>query len=261
MSDLCDVEVRLDPSPQPAPARGGSVDLSLPLREGLGGGDRAIADEPALLPAPRRRFIPPAVASFDTTAPTLDSTASDDAFRHGFELGREEGLEAGRRESHAAVAAAHGAALARLQQDLDAARRNAALAQAAERLLAQRETDLARLEAECRRTIATAFRTLFPLLLAQDAGAAIAAIATEALALMPAARLILRAHPDTLTATALAALAAPLAARLDIRPDPELGPGAAELAWDDGGLVFDPAALLAQALAVIEPPSTEDTRS
>ena len=250
MSDLCEIEeVQADPSPR----EGGNRSL-LPLREGVGGGERSVL-------AKGRRFIPPAVASLDETAPASDPIAADGAFGHGFQLGREEGLEAGRREGLAAATAEHEPAIARLRRDLDAARRDTALAQAAERLLAQRESDLARLEAECRRTVAAAFRTLFPVLLAYDAGAEIAALTTDALALAPVAHLMLRAHPDTLAAPSLAALPPGLAARLDIRPDPGLAPGAAELAWDGGGLVFDPAALLAQALAVIEPPSAEDTQS
>ncbi len=98
---------------------------------------------------------------------------------------------------------------------------------------------------------ATALQALFPTLLATAAGAEIAVMLADVLAERAPETLILRAHPDTLATIAAETADERDAGRLIPEPAPDMAFGAAEAAWNGGGITFDPAALLARVTAVL----------
>jgi len=168
----------------------------------------------------------------------------------GLRQGRAEGLEEGRAEAEA-----------RLRTELAAeGRRGAAAAAAAlDALLAGREQDRGQLDADLRAALRGALEAVFPALLARAAGAEVAALLATALAGHAPETVQLRAHPETLAA--FAAEAPPGQAhpgRVRLLPDPAMPPGEAEAAWGDGGLVYDPAALMARVLGVLGAPAPAD---
>lgn len=202
-----------------------------------------------------RRFHPPPLAGFYASAEadhaqTLAETR-DRAFAEGHGAGLKQGYDAGFMEGAAEARAA-------LQPELDALRessgnreRRVGVADALRRVLAARDADLATVERASRELAAAALQALFPTLLATAAGAEIAAMLAEVLAERAPETLIVRAHPDTLATIAAETAAERDAGRLTPEPAPDMAFGAAEAAWNGGGITFDPAALLARVTAVL----------
>jgi flagellar biosynthesis/type III secretory pathway protein FliH len=205
-----------------------------------------------------RPFHPPAltalVADEDGSAAArlrAEERIRSSALEAGRLRGLEEGLAQGRAEGREA-----GRAEAAREAEAELARRGlhgaAAVAAALERLLQQRAEDRRLLDADLRAALVAALEAVFPALLARAAGGEVAALLAEALTERAADTITLRAHPATLAAAqkdGLPGLDAP--ARLRLLPDPGLPEGQAEAGWADGGLLYDPAALMARVLAVL----------
>lgn len=202
-----------------------------------------------------RPFLPPSLATVARggDALALRIAAEQEQFRAAFAAGRAEGLAQGLAQGRAEGAAdglaaglvqAQAEFAARERDGLEAA--NAALAG----LLARRAEDRRAMDAEARAALAAVLGVLAPALLPTTLGAELTALVTEALERHGGDTITLRAHPATL---ALLHHGGPFdaAASLELQPDPELPPGVAEAAWRSGGLVFDGAALLARALAIL----------
>ena len=212
-----------------------------------------------------RPFIPPAITALrpfmllesDVAAGGDDPTpASDPGFLEGHACGLIEGRLAGQRESEARAREAFDAERAILHEKLAKLEAAENVSAALGRLFATRDAAERALEDAARSVLVSALRTLFPVLLASAAGAEIAALINQSLAVRPAGTLGLRANPDTLASLACAAPDG-----LVLTPDPSLAPGAAELSWSGGGLSFDPAALLNRITALLSPahPDNKDT--
>lgn len=175
------------------------------------------------------------------------------------ESGRRQGLEEGLRQGHAeGLEAGRAEAEARLRTELAAeGRRGAAAAAAAlEALLARREEDRRQLDAGLRAALTAALEAVFPSLLARAAGGEVAALVAAALTGRAPEAVLLRAHPDTLSAFEAEDFLGPAhPERVRLLPDPAMPPGQAEAAWGEGGLVYDPAALMARVLGVLGAPA------
>lgn len=207
-----------------------------------------------------RPFHPPSLSTLQAGADgTLAARiAAEERLRaRAHEAGRLAGLEEGLTRGRAEGALV-GRAEAERAMQAELVRRGqtgaAAAAQAFEALLAAGEAERHRLDAALRAALAAALETLFPTLLARAMGGEIVALAAEALRLRPEAGITLRAHPATLAAAQAEGL--PGAGRLRLLPDETLPPGAAEAAWDQGGLTFAPEQLLARIGALLGAPST-----
>ncbi|HWL84040.1 MAG TPA: hypothetical protein VNR89_24040 [Roseomonas sp.] len=173
------------------------------------------------------------------------------AMEAGRQRGLEEGLARGRAEGEAEGRAAAEQAL-RAEMAQRSRQGAAAAATALERLLADRVEERRRLDTELRATVVAALETLFPVLLAHAVGGEVAALLAAALTEREADAITLRAHPDTLAAAQAEGFPGePHAGRLRLLPDDTMPPGQAEAAWADGGLVYDPAVLRAQVLAIL----------
>jgi flagellar biosynthesis/type III secretory pathway protein FliH len=203
-----------------------------------------------------RRFVPPAVAVFGSGADAELAQAVARAREEGFLEGRlhglQEGTATGRQEGEAETREVMQQQLAELRAEYAKLDQQISVAAALDRVLAARSADLAALEHATRTAISAALQTLFPVLLARTAGQEIAALLHAALTERPTETLRLRAHPDTLDAIADDTNAMPDRARLAVAADSSLAPGTAELAWTGGGLTFDPDALLARVMAVLD---------
>jgi flagellar biosynthesis/type III secretory pathway protein FliH len=185
--------------------------------------------------------------------------------------GRQQGFEEGQRQGREeGIAVARAEAERNLQVELaQRAQQGAAAASSAlKALLAQRQADRAALDVDLRLTLRAALNTLFPVLMARAMGEEVTALLTTALTERQSDVLTLRAHPDTLAAAQTDGFARDVApGQLRLLPDPTMLPGQAEAAWADGGLVYDPAALKAQVLAILGVPAppasliSEETRS
>ncbi|ONG48353.1 hypothetical protein BKE38_22055 [Pseudoroseomonas deserti] len=165
----------------------------------------------------------------------------------GLALGRAEGREAGKAEA---------AKEARAELARRGLRGAAAAAEALEQLLARRAEDRRMLDADLRAALVAGLQAVFPALLARAAGGEVAALLAEALTERAADTITLRAHPATLAEAekdGLPGLEPPV--RLRLLPDPTLPEGQAEAGWSDGGLLYDPAALMGRVLAVLGAPS------
>ncbi|EFH11010.1 hypothetical protein, partial [Teichococcus cervicalis] len=125
-------------------------------------------------------------------------------------------------------------------------------ATALERLLASRAEDRRMLDADLRAALVAALEALFPTLLARAAGGEVAALLAEALTERAADRITLRAHPATLAAMQADGFpGGGQPERVRLLPDPGLPEGQAEAGWADGGLIYDPAALLQRVLTTL----------
>jgi len=207
-----------------------------------------------------RPFVPPSVAALRPIIVMQSDDelvgAPDAKFAEGHACGLLEGRLAGQREGEARARDELQAELVALREKLATKEATNTVALALDRLLAARaETDRA-LQATARDVLVSALRTLFPALLARAAGAEVAAIVREAIAVRAPEPLSLRAHPDT-----LACLAGEAFEGLALAPDNTLNLGAAELTWSGGGLTFDPATLLERVEAVLcpAPADTQET--
>ncbi|MXP65591.1 hypothetical protein E0493_19775 [Roseomonas sp. M0104] len=182
------------------------------------------------------------------------------AMEAGRQRGLEEGLARGRAEGQAE---GHAAAEQALRAELAQRGRQgaAAAAVALEKLLADHAEERRRLDAELRATVVAALEALFPVLLARAAGGEVAALLAAALAEREAEAITLRAHPGTLAAAQAEGFPGEPqdAGRLRLLPDNTMPPGQAEAAWAGGGLVYDPAALRAQVLAILGAPGPTQT--
>ncbi|MDJ0390352.1 hypothetical protein QMO56_19755 [Roseomonas sp. E05] len=173
------------------------------------------------------------------------------ALEAGRQRGLEEGLERGRAEGQAAGRAEAERAL---QAEMTQRSRQGAAAAAAalEALLARRAEDRRLLDTDQRAAVVAVLEALFPVLLARAAGGEVVALLAAALTERAADTITLRAHPDTLAAAQAEGFPGePHAERIRLLPDDTMPPGQAEAAWTDGGLVYDPAALRAQVLAIL----------
>ncbi|PHK93699.1 hypothetical protein CR162_17070 [Pseudoroseomonas rhizosphaerae] len=180
------------------------------------------------------------------------------AHEAGRQRGLEEGLARGRGEGEAA-------GRARLEQDMQAAlalhaqRGAAAAAAALEALLRQRDEERLRQDAHLRGLVAAALEAVFPVLLARAAGGEVAALLAAALAEREADGITLHAHPATLDAARQDGFPeGRMPARLRLLPDERMPQGRAEARWADGGLLYDPAALMARVLAVLGDTPADD---
>lgn len=204
-----------------------------------------------------QRFVPPAL---DALRPNhsgeIDAEADrirEGGFAEGHALGMREGRLAGIREGEARARQEVQAELAELRGRFakqDAAGR---LAEAVERMLADREEADRDLEESARAAMTAALRLLFPALLASAIGPEVVAVVREALVARAPETLNLRAHPDTLALVARADLPQEAAGRLTLSPDATLEHGAVVIAWSGGGLSFDPAALLERVAGILSP--------
>jgi flagellar biosynthesis/type III secretory pathway protein FliH len=206
-----------------------------------------------------RPYQPPSLLALisDEDGTTAARMLSDERIRSAaFATGRQQGLEEGQRMGREeGVAAARAEAERGLQAELErrGQRGAAACAAALEVLLSRREADRRALDADLRAALAGALEAVFPALLARAAGGEVLAMVNAALDERAQEVLTLRAHPDTLSAAGADGLAVP--ERLRLRPDPALPPGQAEVAWGEGGLLYDPAALQARVLALLGAPA------
>ncbi|MFC3126156.1 hypothetical protein ACFOD4_13895 [Pseudoroseomonas globiformis] len=174
------------------------------------------------------------------------------AFAAGRQQGLEEGLRLGREEG---LVVARGEAERDLQAELlkRGQQGAAACAAALQALLSRRDEDRRALDAALRAALGAALQAVFPVLMSRAVGSEVAALAVAALTERGEDMLTLHAHPDTLAAARTDGLVMP--ERLRLRPDPALPIGQAELAWGEGGLLYDPAALQAQVLALLGAPA------
>ncbi|WP_159999507.1 hypothetical protein [Roseomonas sp. 18066] len=205
-----------------------------------------------------RPFHPPAltalVADEDGSAAArlrAEERIRSTALESGRMRGLEEGLVRGRAEGREA-GKAEAAKEARAELARRGLRGAAAAAEALEQLLERRADDRRMLDADLRAALVAGLQAVFPALLAHAAGGEVAALLAEALTERAGDTITLRAHPATLAEAekdGLPGLAQP--ARLRLLPDPTLPEGQAEAGWADGGLLYDPAALLARVLAVL----------
>jgi flagellar biosynthesis/type III secretory pathway protein FliH len=205
-----------------------------------------------------RPFTPPSlqalIANEDGTAAAR--LLSDERIRAvaeaaGRREGFAEGLAQGRAES---LASARATASREAQEEM--ARRGlqgaAAAAEALQTLFAWREADRRGLDADLRAALVAALQVVLPGLLARAAGGEVAALLAQALTERAADTITLRAHPTTLAEMQREGCPAPVqAGRLRLLPDDSIAPGHAEAAWVDGGLLYDPQALVTQVLAVL----------
>ncbi|WBV45546.1 hypothetical protein [Pseudoroseomonas cervicalis] len=205
-----------------------------------------------------RPYHPPSLSALiaDEDGTTAARLAAEERIRAialetGRQRGLEEGLARGRAEGRLA-----GRAEAEREAAEEMARRGetgAALAASAlERLLAGRAEDRRLLDADLRAALVAALQALFPTLLARAAGGEVAALLAEALTERAADRITLRAHPATLAAMQADGFPGrDQPERVRLLPDPALPEGLAEAGWADGGLIYDPAALLQRVLATL----------
>ncbi|MFC4167953.1 FliH/SctL family protein [Teichococcus aestuarii] len=213
-----------------------------------------------------RPFQPPPlrVLIADEDGSTAARLAAEERIRlQALELGRqrgfEEGMARGRSEGEAASRAlaeqAMQAALAtRGQQGAVAA------SEALQALLKRRAEDRRQLDAELRAALVAALEAVFPVLLAHAAGGEVAALLAQALTERGTDTITLQAHPDTLSAAEQDGFpAGPLPDRIRLLPDPTMPPGQAEARWTNGGLLYDPAALMARVLAILGDTPADDT--
>jgi flagellar biosynthesis/type III secretory pathway protein FliH len=205
-----------------------------------------------------RPFTPPSlqalIANEDGTAAArllsderIRAVAEASGRREGFA----EGLAQGRAES---LATARATAGREMQEEM--ARRGlqgaAAAAEALQTLFAWREADRRGLDADLRAALVAALQVVLPGLLARAAGGEVAALLAQALTERAADTITLRAHPATLAEMQREGCPGPdQAGRLRLLPDDSISPGHAEAAWVDGGLLYDPQALVTQVLAVL----------
>ncbi|MFC7611437.1 FliH/SctL family protein [Teichococcus aestuarii] len=212
-----------------------------------------------------RPFQPPPlrVLIADEDGSTAALAAEERIRLQALELGRqrgfEEGMARGRSEGEAASRAlaeqAMQAALAtRGQQGAVAA------SEALQALLKRRAEDRRQLDAELRAALVAALEAVFPVLLAHAAGGEVAALLAQALTERGTDTITLQAHPDTLSAAEQDGFpAGPLPDRIRLLPDPTMPPGQAEARWTNGGLLYDPAALMARVLAILGDTPADDT--
>ncbi|MDQ1077553.1 hypothetical protein [Pseudoroseomonas cervicalis] len=217
-----------------------------------------------------RPYHPPSLTALiaDEDGTTAARLAAEERIRAialetGRQRGLEEGLARGRAEGRAA-----GRAEAEREAAEEQARRGekgAALAATAlERLLARRAEDRRLLDADLRAALVAALEAVFPTLLARAAGGEVAALLAEALTERAADRITLRAHPETLAAMQAEGFPGrdqtqDPAGRVRLLPDPALPEGQAEAGWADGGLIYDPAALLQRVLATLGAAMPQET--
>jgi flagellar biosynthesis/type III secretory pathway protein FliH len=205
-----------------------------------------------------RPFTPPSlqvlIANEDGTAAArllsderIRAVAETAGRREGFA----EGLAQGRAES---LASARATASREAQEEM--ARRGlqgaAAAAEALQTLFAWREADRRGLDADLRAALVAALQVVLPGLLARAGGGEVAALLAQALTERAADTITLRAHPATLAEMQREGCPGPeQSARTRLLPDDTMPPGHAEAAWVDGGLLYDPQALVTQVLAVL----------
>jgi flagellar biosynthesis/type III secretory pathway protein FliH len=184
------------------------------------------------------------------------------AFEAGRRRGLEEGLAQGRAEGAAQAQAQ--AARAMEAEVASRSRQGATLAaETLEHLLAARATDRRALDTDARAAMVAALQAVLPTLLARSAGAEVAAMLAEAMTERGEDVILLSAHPDTLAAMAREGFppAQEAPSRLRLLPEPAMPPGAAEASWVSGGLVYQPDALLARALAILDAPQAPSPSS
>jgi len=181
------------------------------------------------------------------------------AMEAGRRLGLEEGLARGRSEGHA-EGRAEAERVLRAEMEQRSRQGAAAAAAALEALLTRRAEDRRLLDTELRATVVAVLETLFPVLLARAAGGEVVALLAAALTERAADTITLRAHPETLAAAQAEGFPdEPQASRLRLLPDDTMPQGQAEAAWSNGGLVYDPAALRAQVMAILGAPAPTET--
>ncbi len=202
-----------------------------------------------------RRFRPPPLAGFYVAEGDDHNRALAEAREQGYAVGYAQGLleghEAGAEEATAATREALRPELDGLRETCAQGEAHGAVADALRRLLAARQSDLASLELGVRQIVAVVIETLFPTLLATAIGTEITALVADALAERGAEVLTLRAHPDTLAATAAETATEVQDGRLVLAPDPTQPFGVAEVAWNGGGISFNPSALLTSVRSVL----------
>lgn len=215
-----------------------------------------------------RPFTPPSLAALiagedGSTAARLAQEERIRATAHaaGWREGQAEGLAQGRAENQAAILAE-----ARREMQAELTRRGrqgaAAAAAALEALLAGREADRRALDTDLRAALVAALQAVLPALLARAAGGEVAAILAQALTERAGDAITLRLHPTTLDEMQREGFPPEgLADRLKLRPDPAMAPGSAEAAWADGGLLYDPAALVERVLAVLAAPAAPQSET
>ncbi|MCQ4159914.1 hypothetical protein NON00_08225 [Roseomonas sp. GC11] len=211
-----------------------------------------------------RPYHPPSLAALlaDEDGSTAARLANEERIRAialetGRQRGLEEGLARGRAEGQAA-----GRAEAQREAEAEMARRGekgAALAASAlEKLLARRAEDRRLLETDLRAAMVAALQAVFPALLARAAGGEVAALLAEALTERAADTITLRAHPAVLAVMQTDGFPGQeQPGRVRLLPDDTLPEGQAEAAWADGGLIYDPAALMARVLATLGAPAAD----
>jgi flagellar biosynthesis/type III secretory pathway protein FliH len=181
-----------------------------------------------------RPYLPPSInlllAGEDGSA-ALRRQEEERMRNAAFDAGHRRGIEEGLAQGHASLAA-----------------------RALETLLSTRAQDRRSLDADTRATLVAALEAIAPTLLAQAAGAEIAALVAEALTERGEDIILLTAHPDTLEAMRQEGCPQPQEApsRLRLLPEPTMPPGSAEASWVSGGLIHRPDALLARVLAILD---------
>jgi flagellar biosynthesis/type III secretory pathway protein FliH len=207
-----------------------------------------------------RPYLPPSInlllAGEDGSA-ALRRQEEERMRNAAFDAGHRRGIEEGLAQGHAEGAAqAEAAASQRLEAEVaQRASQGASLAaRALETLLSTRAQDRRSLDADTRATLVAALEAIAPTLLAQAAGAEIAALVAEALTERGEDIILLTAHPDTLEAMREEGFPQPQEApsRLRLLPEPTMPPGSAEASWVSGGLIHRPDALLARVLAILD---------
>jgi flagellar biosynthesis/type III secretory pathway protein FliH len=202
-----------------------------------------------------RRFVPPAVDAFVNAARSdVDcewARGRDGGLAEGISIGRSEGYAAGLREGRDRADERHQAELARLRAAFAKQSSIETVVAAIQQLLAAQDTTRRSLEDAARAAIASALRTVFPVLLGQSAGVEIAAVIAEAVSERGSEALTLRCHPETLAS--IQAQGSIESEALIFAPDDGMAPGAAVATWSGGGLNFDPTALLAQVVEILSP--------
>lgn len=213
-----------------------------------------------------RPFHPPALHALlaDEDGTTAARLAAEERIRaQAHEAGRQRGFEEGfTRGRGEGEASGH----ARAEQEFQAAlavhaqKGAAAAAVALETLLRQRAEERRVLDTDLRATLVAALGAVFPALLARAAGGEVAALLATALTERGTDSITLHAHPATLAAARQEGFPhGQMPDRVRLLPDETMPQGKAEARWANGGLLYDPAALMAQVLAILGSKPTDDT--
>jgi hypothetical protein len=202
-----------------------------------------------------RRFVPPAIESFDPalTGGEVDRAANarDAAYSEGFLAGQRAGRIEGFAEGEAQARAGWDEEVSIWRARLDEVNACNSVSNGLAQLMMARDADRLAVDEGARAAIAASLEVLFPLLMAHSLGAELSDLIDKAVMARSKEEIVVRASAETIAAITAQGLPEGSAGRVKLRAIPDYPADKADIAWVGGGLTFDPDALLRRVTSMI----------